>query len=279
MDPRDLQRLLIAESKELMMIIASDYRASELGEEFDRLEAALQSLGITYLLVQDDMTGFRDNLVRSAQARRYFLRRCADENVSDYRFLALSRSESLLAALAAGNLALARELPKVSITEWRDKWEYEDDYCYSRFLGMLLDDIENDERAKQKMLDRFEAALEGGESPRLDVCRTLHANDKKGFQDTLHVLMEAKQDEFDARRESIVTSEFPDSLAWLTGFVSIEGLALIQLAQYLGVAVQDEFALCPSSGRLAAFTGIAEDIFEAVEQERRTRAYQRPTAT
>ena len=130
MDPRELQRNLVPEIKERILIIASGYPIFELDETFDQLGEYLQALGISHLLAQADEREFRNNLIRSGHARRYFLSRCLQEENKDDRHLALSRTESVLDCLAAGNLAVSREIAERSVSDYNPDWEYEDDEDY-----------------------------------------------------------------------------------------------------------------------------------------------------
>src|SRR5262249_54784537 len=108
MNPTEIRDELRPELREAASFIAAGYPIRELGEEMEPLSEWLQALAISYLLKDANLDGFRENLVRSAHARRYYLRRCRDEAVDNDRRLAISRVEAFFAAAAAGRLDLAR---------------------------------------------------------------------------------------------------------------------------------------------------------------------------
>src|SRR5215813_3349285 len=109
MDASEIRDELVPEIKEMLAFVAAGYPIRELGDELEKLSEYFQALGIAYLLEYADQDRFRENLVRSGHARRYFLRKLLEENnVNDHR-LALGRTEAFLDALAAGEVGLARE--------------------------------------------------------------------------------------------------------------------------------------------------------------------------
>ena len=270
MDPRELQRRLIPEVKECVLIVASGYAISEIGDEFDQLSQYLQALAITYLLVQGDQQEFRNNLIRSGHARRYYLRRCREESVTNDRHLALSRTDAMLSCLASGDLALARELSDLSLQNWNSEWEYEDDFYFLHFLGRGLDqrNVTLDIKLSE-VLDKLIGAVGDGNSTEVQICKSLVARNTDEFTSALHDMMSAKQIAYDETVNEIVTMEFPDSLYWLRRSVSIKGLAILQLAKLFSMEIVPFIPLCPDIGRLPIQQPNLPDMFEAVDRERR----------
>lgn len=272
MDPRDLQNLLIPEIKERILIVASGYPINELGQVLEDLSEYLQSLGISHLLAQGDVTEFRDNLIRSGHARRYYLRRSAEENNENDRHLALSRTESFFDCLASGDLFLTKEIVDLSPKRWHANGEYEDDFRYrkfleSQFLGTWAG--EQDISDRKKSLGDFEGSLDGPDAdPRFTVCAALVDRNQQEFNVALFEFMEQKKDQFDEKRDTIITTEFPDSLFWLRNSVSTEGLALIRLGNLTGITVEEHIPLCPEFGRLPVESKEIADLFKEVDRER-----------
>jgi hypothetical protein len=272
MDPRDLQNLLIPEIKEGILIVASGYPISEVGQALEDLSEHLQSLGISYLLAQADVTEFRNNLIRSGHARRYFLRRSAEENNEIDRHLALSRTDSFFDSLAGGDLFLTKEIVDLSPSRWNANWEYEDDFRYrkfleSQFLGTWAG--EQDISNRKHALEDFKETLDSPDSDlRFAICTSLVDRNCEEFNAALFEFLEQKKNQFDEKRDTIITTEFPDSLFWIRNSVSIEGLALIRLGNLTGIAVEEHLPLCPELGRLPVESNEISDLFEEVDRER-----------
>jgi hypothetical protein len=272
MDPRDLRQQLVPEIQEKILIVASDYAIAELGDTFEELGEYFQGLGIAALLANEDQDEFRTNLVRSGHARRYFLRTSAAEQSTSDRFLAVSRTEALWDSLAAGSPNLAAEIAELSIDQWHGDWEYEDDYWYHKLVGNLLLARRRNEPGASgavQALPRLAAALGDEAEPRYRLCKALLAKDESAFNEALFDLLEHEQRRFDAKRDSIVSAEFPESLFWLKSFVSIEGLALIHLGSLFGITADEHLPLCPEAARLPALSRDVPDLFVDIDNERR----------
>jgi hypothetical protein len=156
-----------------------------------------------------DVGKFRDLLIQIGGARRYYLQKSQQQgNVND-RYLAISRTEAFFDALAAGELTLARDIARASITRWKPDWEYQDDFCYYHFLHqLLLDPAAEPDSPLADILAEFEQSLEGGSSVRLPVCQALLARDLDGFVAALTAFLEAKQAQDEERRPNVVDSSY-----------------------------------------------------------------------
>ena len=264
MDLADVHSELVVEAQQSLGVVIANDAVGRIGYVFDDLSTYFQGLGICHLLEFADTEQFRENLVRSGHARRYFLRKSREQGNTDDRHLALSRTEAFLDAVVAVDLALARDIARLSIDRWEPAWEYEDDYCYYRFLHtIVLAPDEAPTEALDALLDRFEGVLEGGTSARLDACKALLHQDEVAFDDALEMLMEETQQAHDEKRELVETYDFP---FWPRSFVSIEGLALLKVADLLGVPARDAFPLCPNLGRLASPGRPVFDLFAEIER-------------
>ena len=73
-------------------------------------------------------------LTQSGFARRSFIRAMRRGGELDHCDLALSRGDAFFDSLAAGNVALSREIADLSLESWRSDWEYEDDFLYRLFV-------------------------------------------------------------------------------------------------------------------------------------------------
>ena len=199
-----------------------------------------------------------------------FLRKSRDEGNDRDRHLALGRTEAFLGSVAAGHIRLAREIANLSIDSWEPNWEYEDDFCFWYLLQQIIrnpDQLLSPQLAE--IILRFERALEGGESLRLEVCKALISRETENFRTAINKLMEEKQDLLDEQRRRMLEPEVSTYIFWPSSFVSVEGLALLKIAEIIGIEVESQgFPLCPSIGRLSITDEDYADIFQEIERER-----------
>jgi hypothetical protein len=272
MDAREIRKELVPEIKELLAYVAVGYPVRELGAELERLSAYFQALGIAYLLENADRERFRENLVWSAHSRRYFLRKSRDESNYEDRHHALGRTEAFFDALAAGHLGLAREIADLSIETWRADWEYEDDFCYYLFWhGVVRGGSTAGQVGLRDILTKFKKALEGGDSPRLDACKAVLEGNNAEFRAALSALMEERNKEMESARERNLELDPAAAVCWARGFVSIEGLALLRVAEVRGMmAVEpgEELQLCPGLAMLSVDKRESLDMFTRIELAR-----------
>ena len=266
MDIRDVHTELVLEAQFSFAAVTAERPVAERGAALEEVSSYFQGLALCHLLETADVAQFRENLVRSGHARRYFLRHSRAEGNDADRRLALSRTEAFLDAVAAADLPLAREIATLSVSAWNPDWEYEDDFCYYRVLHTLaLDPGAAREPALGALLARFEAALEGDRSWRLALCEALVERDASLFDDALRGFVGAEQEANDARRDALESYEF---LFWPRSFVSVEGLALLQLAALRGIETAEAYPLCPAIARLAPTEHGYRDLFAEIERLR-----------
>jgi hypothetical protein len=271
MSPKQIHTTLLSEVKEVVPLLAAGYSIEKLGEELENLSSYFEGLAITHLMRFADVEQFKLYLTRSGYARRYFLNRSArDGNTSDRR-LALARTEAFLDVTAAGQMTLAREIASLSGNVWNQDWEYEDDFCYFQFLHRIAGGLNLvDESSLEAILSRFEKALEGGKSFRLDLCRAILVRDTEAFKTSLFSLMELRKQESLNLRERMQEVEPAACVFWARSFVSIEGLALMRLAEVVGLPALNfdpEPPLCPALATIPAVDTVYEDFFEGIERE------------
>ena len=266
MDIRDVHTELVLEAQFSFAAVTAERPVAERAGALEEVSAYFQGLALCHLLESADAVLFRENLVRSGHARRYFLRRSrAEANGADRR-LALSRTEAFLDAVAAADLPLAREIASLSGSAWNPAWEYEDDFCYYRILHTLvLDPNASREPTLGALLARFEDALDGDKSWQFALCEALVERDESLFDESLQGFVEAEQEANDARRDALESYEF---LFWPRSFVSVEGLALLQVATLRGLPTAEAYPLCPAIGRLAPTEHRVRDLFAEIERLR-----------
>jgi hypothetical protein len=146
--------------------------------------------------------------------------------------------------LAAGDISLAQTIIELSPIEFLKQHEYEDDYCYARILHGL---VSGQEELLGDMLSRFAVYLEGIENGRLLVARALTNRNQDGFDAGFQALLLDRQKEIakDVERRQVET---PEIIAARRVF--IEGLAILRLAEQVGLATEQEYLFCPSLARI-----------------------------
>jgi len=208
------------------------------GRFYEEAAEALRAHAILRLLIDADEAGFSNDLVMSGQARRGYLRRCARDGYADY-FLALSRSGSLIDAVAAGDLPLAVEIFRLSPPAFRKGDEYEDDFHWQRFLGLLLSGAPATEL--DASLQALDAAAEGA-GAKLDVARALRARDAEAFDGAFRALL-AEREAANAEDAARADEEVPVAVGTQ---VYVEGIAVLKLARHLGIPIEPEYPMCPT---------------------------------
>jgi hypothetical protein len=206
------------------------------GRFYEEAAEALRAHAILRLLIDANGNGFSNDLVMSGHARRAWLRRCAHQQYADY-FLALSRSGSMLDAIAGDDLQLAAEIFRLSPTAVRLGDEYEDDFWWQRLLGLLLTGSPRPE------VDAALAALAlAAEGARPALAKALDKRDADGFDEAFRSFLEERDA---ANEEDAARAEEEVAVAAGTQ-VFIEGIAVLKLARQLQIPIADEYRMCPT---------------------------------
>jgi hypothetical protein len=206
------------------------------GRFYEDAAEALRAHAILRLLVDADGNGFSNDLVMSGHARRGWLRRCARHQYADY-FLALSRSGAMLDATAGDDLQLAAEIFSLSPTAFRKGEEYEDDFYWQRFLGLLLS------AAPRAELDSALAGLATvAEGARPALAKALDVRDATALDEAFRGFLEEREA---SNAEEAARAQEEVAVAAGTQ-VFIEGIAVLKLARRLGIPISDEYPMCPT---------------------------------
>lgn len=263
MDLTVIHETLIGEIQMRLGIVAAGPTVRELGGTIEELSAMFQSLAICHLLKSGDLDLYRENLVRSGQALRYFLSKSAAAGNTDDLHLGISRTESFLDAFAGGDYALAREIARLSADSWHPAREYEDDFCYYQYLHALV--LSNGDVPRQPLetiLHHFEATLEGATSNRLEFCRALLDRDVDRAHEQFVELMKEIQTALEERKQG---SEAYDFLVWPRSFVCVEGLALLGISRIIGLGLESDFPLCPRLAQISETKHNFPDLFAEID--------------
>lgn len=197
-------------------------------------------MGIGWLLLLCDPSRLQAHLCRSGRAFLALARQTDNPWP-----VALSRAVPFFDALAALDWESAREMSLRSPRERRVEIEYEEDFLYVRFLmdHCVLNQSEEEARA---CLTRFETVLQGSDEPRLRVCQALLERDEKDFQSALQDFLSAESRRYVMLRERGRLSQE----TWATeAKISVEGLALVVLAERARLKTPDNLPAIPSIAR------------------------------
>jgi hypothetical protein len=220
-------------------------------EETERLLFHLsryhRAAGIARLLTEADGVAFRLSLQRSGEARRRLLQWATGVRWPFNRFTATGHCGPLCDALSAGADALARDIARLSSDTPVKEYEHEEDFLYGRLLGLLALDADTAPGRVEPVLDALERALEGQEAPRLAMARALVIREQDAFNAALDALLTEHESRHDARARAM---SLEDECALTERYVSVEGLALLRLAERRGLAVQADYLFLPSLARV-----------------------------
>ncbi len=217
-----------------------------------------RTAAIAEVLVGFNSDGFHHMLMRSALTRLYLLGRMPPSEKEASRFCKISRANGFFDALAADRADLAGRIIAVSAHRRNADFEYEDDYAYVRFLyGLLLGSTEEDQQA---IIDAWSAAADVP-SAKYGVCLALLGRDAGAFCVAFEGLLDWRKSELEAEMRSLSR----DEMAFAGNrHVYVEGLALLRLADMLGLATEPEYRFCPRETRQPALTPFPDDLYPAL---------------
>ena len=171
---------LIEAIKYNLSVVLENSVVQKIGLDLEEVAAWFQALGACNLLIYGDTDKFYENLIRSGHTRCYFLKRSRQEkNLNEYQ-QAISRWESFLDCVAAGDFSLSREIVHLSSNEWIKDGEYEDDFYYIYFLHNFVLDEQPFEKLN-KILHRWEKWLESKLSTKYSICKSFLECDEVAF--------------------------------------------------------------------------------------------------
>jgi len=190
-------------------------------------------------------TGVPDDLVRDLHysARVYAFHLGA---VPDERRIA-SHSVPFFDALASRDLRAAESIARLGRNRWTDGEEFEDDYCYFRFLwGKFF--LRTPPEELEEVLGRYEKILDGNYDPRFAICRAIADNDATAFDAALIDFLLAHEARYKTlgEQDSILPEE-----AVSEGKLCVEGLALVNAVEPLGLSSKQDYLFIPSTAREA----------------------------
>lgn len=213
------------------------------------VSAYYEGLALTELLLDANTDAFAHHLTRSGQTRVWLLDR-VERTPESAKALKASYLRPFVDAIAAKQWGVARAIATRETAEWTPRHEYEEDFCYAHALHRIVRG--DGPEAARPVLDRFEAALDGDDDPRLDLCRALLDPDQAAADTAMHDFLDQHADRVEAVKEESEYWEEGDALLYPSVFVFVEGLAWLALLERVGLVMDDEYRFCPSLARQLA---------------------------
>jgi hypothetical protein len=195
--------------------------------------------GIGFLLLSATVSEFHRRLQQSGAAYAAHLERIDESQKRGSQ--ALPFFDAIVARDTDTATRIARSAPRA----WKRDEEYEEDFLFPEYL-MQRFFLGLDSAARAGLLDRWEKGLLGSPDSRLDVCRGLESADSDAFNGSLTSYLEERRSFYErlARKEILPPQEW-DTEAQL----SVEGLALVLLAESEGLVTEGEYLGIPSIAR------------------------------
>lgn len=221
----------------------------EIGRTCDDLCQYYRALACCALLVQADTDGFLHNLHLSGSVRLHFLQRCAAREGYHDPYSCTGSSAGFFDAVAARNFSLALGIAQLSQPHWQEGEEYRDDFCFAYFFQLAIRNSADDRPKIALILDEMAQVVQGEESPRLAVCRALLDRHQQGFDEAFEALLDARKQEIEEERPLFSPD---DRIVFRTkSRIYTEALAILNVADHLGLQTAPEYRYCPVTARLA----------------------------
>ena len=223
-----------------------DYPIDQLGNVSVQVSRKLRAAAIIALLGKGSTDTFHHNLIRSARGRIAYLERLSSAGVTDDHHQASGRVDPFLDAVAAADFDSARRIVALSLRDWLQGHEYEDDFCYAQVVHGLIT-VPTDVTRLERLFERYERVLDGASDARLDVTRAIARRDQAAFDDAFAALLARRSGQIEAEKARRKIEE-PAMIAERQ--VYIEGLAMLQIATRLRFTTEREYLYCPSLARV-----------------------------
>lgn len=190
--------------------------------------------GVARLLFEGVPDGYHLNAMQSAAAFLFELRRVADsEKVTSFM-------RPIFDAAGSAYWDAALQIAAASRRTWNPDHEYEDDFLYALGWLQLLEGAAAD--ALDATIAQYRRVLDRAADLRFDILCALVARDATELDVALVALLEQRKREADALAAK---GGMPvDTAAWVQNF-ALEGVALLKLAERLGIPAGTDYLHCP----------------------------------
>lgn len=193
-------------------------------------------VAIAYLLLTGRAREFHHNLYKSGRAFLHFLRYEEDDKKCT------SRAGPFFDAIASGDLDCAKAIALASRITWNPQEEYEEDFFYIAFLVSYFFLPDGKNRSKS-FFQPYVKLAQAQPDIRADICIAFTEKDSAKFEASLELFLSDHQ----ARHQRLqLAGAIPPEEMATEAKISVEGLALIRLAEMSGFSLQAEYLLAPS---------------------------------
>jgi len=259
----DLEILIENATDEIQDIVEEiddgDDHEEQLGQLFSDLCKNYRRRATAWFFLEADTAVFCGDLFKSGQAFLYFLKQVGENSAIDKYPLTTGRSTPFFDAIASQDMALACVIAQNSSQTFSEGDEYEDDFYYYHFL-MQLYFFEAEKKQLAEILDRFSSVVTQESAYKADICKALLEKEPEGFNENLNKLLLAHKDTYERYREQ---EKEQDEIIDTEGNISIEGLALIRLAEIRDIITAKEYRLIPGVARhIVALISMPEDAWK-----------------
>jgi hypothetical protein len=175
-------------------------------------------------------------LHQSSRAFVHFLSR------ADASLQRTSQALPFFDAIAGGDIEGAALIAHDARHTWAQGEEYEEDFLFVEVL-MQHFFLRASPADTQALLARYAKALQDAEDIRLELCRALLEKDEEAFGQALQQFLSERHDHYEllAEKESVA-----EEVRFTEGLLSVEGLALVRLAEAQGLATEEDYLHIPS---------------------------------
>jgi len=231
----------------------SQASANEIGPLCEELSVFYRTAAIGALLLEVDSDRFYHMLMRSGFTRVFFLRQTASIHEGQLRYRKTTRSNGFVDSVAAGRFDVATNIGMLSPSHRIERYEYEDDYYYVLFLHELIRGVKAE--SLLAVLAAFKTAATDDTNAKYDVCSALLNRDKECFDAGFSRMLEerTKEIEFHKRSSNRNEAEFASAQ-----HVYVEGLAILRVALWRNIPVQEEYIYCPKEARFPMLVPFAD---------------------
>lgn len=215
-------------------------------EHFSVVSLCYRVLALCSLLHDADVEEFTTRLCKAGQARLAFLNMATDNHSFDRKFLVASDSVGFSDALAAGDLETARAIARLSLDEYTNGLEYEEDFLFTRFLHLMAREPQDDD-ALARILKRWSRLAEGDFDAKLETCHALWKREESQFETAFKAIIDERKQDFKEYRRQL---DFEPQVGATTGQIYVDGLAILRLAELEGLSTRGAYAMIPALARV-----------------------------
>ena len=234
---------LVTQLDDLLQHLSTARRIEVEAATVDEISRHYRQLAIACLLLEADTDSFFKYAAASGLAYASMLERVKWDSLVDLQYLCASRALPFFDSIVAADFTTAEKIALNSRADWASADEEEVDFLRMRFLMELFRQDGRDISATAGLQDRLVSLVDPAEEPRVGVCLALRQRNPEAFEQGMVDLTEKLAREWTEERQN--PNQDPEQIL-TEGHVSLEGVALVRLAQRVGIAKRDEYLLVPS---------------------------------